>query len=101
MGKGSKDENIKSELQQYILKYKHVNEVVVRPQLKDLLPDITSNLAYWWQGGIPPEVYALNSGKSLSAWKNAEEAMIKLQKIAAITVQLIYKPFKVLPEVTC
>lgn len=85
MGKGSKDENIKSELQQYILKYKHVNEVVVRPQLKDLLPDITSNLAYWWQGGIPPEVYALNSGKSLSAWKNAEEAMIKLQKIAAMS----------------
>ena len=34
---------------------------------------------------MPPEVYALNSGKSLSAWKNAEEAMVKLQKIAAMS----------------
>lgn len=85
IGKGGKADKIQRELRQFILKYKHVNEVVVRPQMKDLLPDITSNLAYWWQGGVPPEVYALNSGKSLSAWKNAEEAMVKLQKIAAMS----------------
>ena len=77
-----KDRHIKDELEQFIIKYKHLNEVVMRPQMKDLLPDITSKLSYWWQGGVPPEVYALNSGKSLSAWKNAEEAMMKLQKIA-------------------
>lgn len=83
--KQNKYKQVKAELQQYIIKYKQVNEVVMRPQLKDLLPDITSNLSYWWQGGIPPEVYALNSGKSLSAWKNAEEAMMKLQKIAVMS----------------
>lgn len=84
-GMGSKHWNIIRDLKQFILKYKHVNEVVMRPQLKDLLPDITSKLSYWWQGGMPPEAYALNSGKSLSAWKNAEEAMMKLQKIAAMS----------------
>lgn len=85
IGDNGKADKIKKELQQFVLKYKHVNEVVMRPQMKDLLPDITSKLSYWWQGGMPPEVYALNSGKSLSAWKNAEEAMMKLQKIAAMS----------------
>jgi hypothetical protein len=68
--------------QSYIKKLKAFSDEIVQPQYQKLRPQFQIRLQEWWQCGIPPPAYAMNSTKSISDWLNAEDAMEKMQRMA-------------------